>query len=78
MIVKKNIEKGSEEWQFFQDFWRFRQKYYEPEERDEWFEEIVAESTKLYAKYQNTDFKDFAKALIIAHIDDVDRRCTGK
>lgn len=77
-MASKKLEKGSEEWQFFQDFWRFRQKYYDPEKSDEWFEEVVAESTRLYAKYQNTDFKEFAKALIIAHMNDVDRRCTRK
>lgn len=36
---------------------------------------MTNESSVLYEKYKDTDFSDFAKALIIAHIDDVDRRC---
>lgn len=75
-MASKKLEKGSAEWQFFQDFWRFRQKYYEPEEPDEWFEEMTNKSSVLYEKYKDTDFSDFAKALIIAHIDDVDKRCS--
>lgn len=74
-MASKKLEKGSDEWQFFQDFWRFRQQYYDPEDKDEWFDELVNESTLLYEKYKNTQFKEFVKQLIIAHIDDVDRRC---
>lgn len=73
-MASKKLEKGSDEWQFFQDFWRFRQQYYEPEDSDEWFDEVINESEKLFSKYKNTGFKEFAKRLITAHIEDLDRR----
>ena len=34
-MASKKLEKGSADWQFFQDFWKFRQEYYEPEEKDD-------------------------------------------
>lgn len=77
-MASKKLEKGSAEWQFFQDFWRFRQEYYEPEEDDEWFEKLVNNATLLYEKYKNSDFKEFALKLIIAHVEDIDRRFNGK
>lgn len=73
-MASKKLEKGSDEWQFFQDFWKFRQQYYEPEDSDEWFDEVINESGKLFNKYKNTEFKVFAKQLITAHVEDLDRR----
>lgn len=77
-MASKKLEKGSDEWQFFQDFWKFRQKYYDPEDKDEWFNELINEATLLSKKYENTEFGEFARQLLIVHIDDVDRRCKGK
>lgn len=74
-MASKKLEKGSDEWHFFQDFWKYRQQYYEPEDSDKWFDEVINESDKLLNKYKDTGFKEFAKQLITAHVEDLDRRC---
>ena len=73
-MASKKLEKGSADWKFFQDFWKFRQEYYEPEEKDEWFDELIKVAELLRKKYENTEVKVLAKDLIVAHLEDVGRR----
>lgn len=73
-MAEKKIEKGSEEWQFFQEIWAFRQKYYYPEINDSWFEKLMEEGNKLIQKYRNTEFEIFAKCVIFGHYEDVQIR----
>ena len=40
-MAYKKLEKGSEEWQFFKDYYEFRQKYYEADNSEEWFEKLM-------------------------------------
>lgn len=73
--MKKNkIEKGSDEWELFQDFWKLRQRTYCPENDDD-FDELIRYADALYKKFKNTEMRDFAKDLIMSHLNDVDRRC---
>ena len=48
--------KGSEEWQMFMDYWALCQKYWEPEETDEWWEEALGKIDELSKKYGSTVF----------------------
>ena len=41
IMAYKKLEKGSEEWQFFKDYYEFRQKYYEADNSEEWFEKLA-------------------------------------
>lgn len=72
--MEKKIERGSEEWQFFQDYYNFRQKFYEPEITEEWFEKLSKEADKMSKKYENTSIKEYVKSMILAHLEDIDRR----
>ena len=74
-MAEKKLDKGSTEWQFFQDFWRLRQKYYDPDnEPDEWFDEVTKAASKIAEKYKNTEFSKFAGDLVYAHLSDLDRK----
>ena len=72
--MEKKIEKGSEEWQFWQDFYKFRQQFYEADNEDEWWENTIREANRFCKKYEKTDIAQFAKEMIVTHINDVDRR----
>lgn len=72
--MQKRLEKGSDEWLFFQDYYKFRQQYYEADNNEEWFEKLIQSADRLYKKYKNVPFAEYAKQLILAHISDVDRR----
>ena len=72
--MEKKFEKGSENWQFFQDYYRFRQKYFEADNDTEFFEKMVLAATELRKKYENMEISEYVNQMIIAHMDDVDRR----
>lgn len=77
-MAEKKFEKGSEEWQFFQDFWRFRQKYYEADNDEAWFVEMMHAGEQIIEKYHNTDFEKFTQGLIFSHFEDVQIRWERK
>jgi len=74
--MKRNIQKGSEEAQFWIDLMRFRQEWYSAKDddgnwldkNDEWFEKFVIAATELSDKYKNTDFYLVAKIMLEAYI----------
>lgn len=74
-MAEKKFEKGSAEWQFFQDFWKFRQKYYIPDNEEEWIVEMMHAGEMIIEKYKNTDFSKFAQGVIFEHFADIDRNC---
>lgn len=74
-MAEKKIENGSDEWQFFQDFWKFRQKYYIPDNEEDWIVEMMNAGEMIIEKYKNTDFAKFAQGLIFEHFADIDRIC---
>ena len=41
-LAEKRFGKGTEEWQMFKDFWDLCQKYYEPEEKSEDWNSLIA------------------------------------
>lgn len=76
-LLDKKIPKGSAEWQFFTEFFSFRQKFYEPKQNcrdDQFWEEIVVAGSKLIEKYKNEDFAEFVKDIVYAQFDDARRR----
>lgn len=45
------FQKGSEEWQMFNDFWKLCQEYWEPEENQEYWDKLILEASKFVEKY---------------------------
>ena len=76
-MVERKLDRGSEEWQFFTDFWQFRQKYYEIENDDE-FTVLMEAGEALIEKYACTDFAKFARQLIFSHFEFVEDKWKGK
>ena len=42
-MAEVKFSKGSEEWQMFMDYWSLCQKYWKPEQSDEWWDEAMKE-----------------------------------
>jgi hypothetical protein len=61
--------KGSDEWQFFQDFWNYAQVYYEPNDSDEYWDGIMADGNKLMEKYSGKRVEPLVKKLLFALFD---------
>lgn len=73
-MASKKFEKGSEEWQFFNDYYKFRQQFYEADNEEEWFQELMKSGETLIEKYSKTNISKFAQSLVFSHFEDVERR----
>ena len=49
-MASAKFEKGSEEWQFFKDYYIFRQQFYKADNGDSWFEEMMKPGELLIEK----------------------------
>lgn len=72
-MKSKKIEKGSEEFEMIMSWWKFRQKFYEAENDDDWVV-ILDESSKFIKQYNGKEIKNFAKQLVLAHTSDLEER----
>ena len=69
-MAEKKFEKGSEEWQMFMDYWALCQKYWEPDDSDVYWENLIKDTDGFYKKY-NTDF---ARSLSMALVNESERK----
>ena len=59
------LEKGTEEWMFWSEFFQFCKKYWETSGSEEYWEEMAKEANELYDKYKTV----FAQYMIFAFLD---------
>lgn len=59
-MASVKFEKTSREFQFFQDVWGLCQKHWNPEEKPEFWSDLVDDCDKFSRKYCDDDFYDFA------------------
>lgn len=50
-MAGKKFSKGSKEWQMFMDYWNLCQKFWEPEDNDQYWEQVISEADAFYRKY---------------------------
>lgn len=72
------IKKDSTQAKFFAEFLLFRQKYYNGESDESFWEEVKNEAKKITDKYEDEDFGDFARMIVLDHLADVQNRFYGK
>ena len=69
-MASVKFQKGSEEWMMFMEFWGLCQKYWIPEQNDEWWDEALREMDLFAKKYGSTVcVRKFCMALI-ARLED--------
>lgn len=76
--MERRLGKGTEEFQFFTDYWQFRQKYYEADNDEDWFLEMMNAGESLMLKYSETDFAKYARQLVFSHFEFVEDKWKGK
>ena len=64
------FEKGSQEFQFFAEFWGMVQKYYIPEDKDEYWESLDKDANDLANKYDDKLFD----SLIISFVTEMAKK----
>jgi thymidylate kinase len=64
-MASKRFSKNTEEFMMFQDFWQLCQKYWEPEDNDEYWESVIADAGVFTKKYHDGIFPmEIAKAFL--------------
>lgn len=58
------------EQKFMTDYWKFRKKYYNPEDSDDYWKEVCMAATELCKQYPGEYFKE----IIMTGINDLDKR----
>lgn len=69
-MAAQRFEKGSEEWQMFMDFWQLCQKYYVPEETEEYWQSVIDDGNTFIKKYNTS----FARGLFMAFHMEIERK----
>ena len=73
--MEKKFAKGSSEWMMFMDYWALCQKYWEPEDSDEWWEEVIREIDVFIKKYGATAF---VRGLCMALVKELEMKHLSK
>lgn len=68
--MEKKFAKGSSEWMMFMDYWTLCQKYWEPDDNDDYWELVVKETDVFYRKYNS----EFAKSLALTLVNELERK----
>ena len=64
------LQKGSEEFELFQDYWNLLQEYWGVEENDAYWQKAIADNDAFYQKYKTP----FARDLAVAYMTELERR----
>lgn len=64
-MASKKFEKGSEEFNFFAEFYKFVQKYYIPEPAEDYWAKMMEDARQLSKKYRG----GFYTTMLLAFID---------
>lgn len=64
------LQKGSEEFELFQDYWNLLQENWEIEDNNAYWQKAIADSDAFYRKYQTP----FARDLAVAYMNELERR----
>lgn len=73
-MAEVKFAKGSEEWQMFMDYWALCQKYWEPDDNDDYWESVVKETDVFYRKYNS----EFAKSLALTLVNELERKSRSR
>lgn len=52
-MASKRIKQGDVEWQMFKDYWILVQQFWEPENNDEYWEQLNKAADEFHFKYPN-------------------------
>ena len=72
--MEKKFAKGSSEWMMFMDYWALCQKYWEPDDNDDYWGSVVKETDVFYRKYNS----EFAKSLALTLVNELERKSRSR
>lgn len=73
-MAEVKFAKGSEEWQLFMDFWALCQRYWKPEDSDEYWEAVLKGIDEFAKKYGWTVFVKGLCLALTKHLEECEKR----
>ena len=64
-VMKAKLNKGTNEFQFFADFYNYLSDHYIPENTEEYYDSMIHKADELLDKYKQCDFFPLAKGLLL-------------
>ncbi len=67
-MAEKKIVKGSEEWLMFRDYWNLCQKFWIPEDSEEYWDFVIKESIEFKKKYESLPLANEIRLVLLEHL----------
>lgn len=76
-VMEKDLT-DTKEYVFFQEFWKIHKGFYEPEDKQEYWDQLTDVCSKVIEKYKDTDFGRFVSEIIQTELRYIESKQTGK
>lgn len=67
-MASKKFDKESSEWKMFADYWKLCQKYWEPEDDDDYWDDVLR-SADDFIKIHNCEFAKMLSITLINYLE---------
>ena len=65
--------KDSIYWQIYADIWNFHKAYFNVQDDDGYWDEVIQKASEVYKKYEGKPEFEFAKQLALSVVDELER-----
>lgn len=72
-MASKKFQKGFEEWLMFMDYWQLCQRFWEPEEQDEYWDDVAKETNLFYEKYNHVGLAEHITLALLDYLEERSR-----
>lgn len=77
-MAKIEIAKDSPEWKIYQELWNIHKAYGDPEDNDEYWDELNAAITEWANGYLGTDYEEFVRMMAVGLLGLLDGKLRRK
>ncbi|MCI8535504.1 MAG: hypothetical protein HFG68_08010 [Hungatella sp.] len=67
-MASVRFQKGSKEWNMFRDYWNLCQKFWIPEDSEEYWNLVLKESIEFKKKYESLPLANEIRLVLLEHL----------
>lgn len=67
-MASVKFQKGSKEWNMFRDYWNLCQKFWIPEDSEEYWNLVLKESIEFKKKYESLPLANEIRLVLLEHL----------
>ena len=76
-MARVKFEKNSCEWYMFQDYWKLCQKFWIPENSNEYWDAVIKETNDFYKKYKDIELAKNISLAFFNTLSDISKKIMG-